>query len=317
MASFQLPVSHKTFQVFDGDRFVQICPSTIRFARPNAYATQGARETSHVPYHIEGLVELVLPDILHIGRNVEVGRTGIGARGHRLCLVGSGGNTLFLFDEVNKFVFEILKAIKQSGSAGLTNLALGAFPDHAPDGLHRIQVGPGSPATGDLLEKCQDYPGSHPAGNAFPAGLSLNGFHICSAHIHDINIGIPDCQAIPTHEGLDPILPVILEGNIQSWSLCEFLLRFSAIVNNLSLPAGKNNIGHDAPSMSFLGSFQIDFFRSRQRSISPRTISIDPMVATTSAIIWPSTILGSALRLAKLGVLTLKRYGLLPPLLMM
>ncbi len=259
MAPFQLPVSHKTFQVFDGDRFIQIGPSAVRFARPNAYTTQGPGKARHVPYHTEGFVELLFLDIFHIGRNVEVGRTGIGARGHGLCLVRSRGNFPFAPDDRKKFVFEVLEAMRKRHGTRLTNLAFGAVPDHAPDRFHRIQVGPGSAAICDPLENCQDHSGPNPAGNAFPARLLLNGFDVCSAHIHDIDINIPHGHPIPTHEGLDPPFPVIVEREIQSRNLFKFPLRLSAIVNNPSLPTGKNNIGHYVPSMPFSGSFQIDF----------------------------------------------------------
>ena len=46
---------------------------------------------------------------------------------------------------------------------------------------------------------------------------------------------------------------------------------------------------------------------THQRSISPKTISCEPMMATTSANIWPSTISLSAARCAKLGARHLSR----------
>ncbi len=51
----------------------------------------------------------------------------------------------------------------------------------------------------------------------------------------------------------------------------------------------------------------------RHRSTSPRTMSMDPMTATTSAISSPRTMCGSALRLLNDGARTLQRYGRLVP----
>src|SRR5271169_2728326 len=53
--------------------------------------------------------------------------------------------------------------------------------------------------------------------------------------------------------------------------------------------------------------------RGTHRSISPKTISIDPMIATTSASIWPRVMKSVACRKAKPGDLILQRYGRLVP----
>src|SRR5216683_4586732 len=49
------------------------------------------------------------------------------------------------------------------------------------------------------------------------------------------------------------------------------------------------------------------------RSISPNTMSIEPMIATTSASIWPRHMKSVACRKAKPGDLILQRYGRLVP----
>ena len=49
------------------------------------------------------------------------------------------------------------------------------------------------------------------------------------------------------------------------------------------------------------------------RSISPNTMSCVPMIATTSAIMWPRAISSSAARCAKPGARIFRRYGLLAP----
>src|SRR6516164_4702035 len=53
--------------------------------------------------------------------------------------------------------------------------------------------------------------------------------------------------------------------------------------------------------------------RRAHRSISPKTISIDPMIATTSASIWPRVMKSVACKKAKPGDLILQRYGRLVP----
>src|SRR5207247_873297 len=49
------------------------------------------------------------------------------------------------------------------------------------------------------------------------------------------------------------------------------------------------------------------------RSTSPNTMSIVPMIATASAIMWPRLISSSADRCAKPGARIFMRYGLLAP----
>ena len=49
------------------------------------------------------------------------------------------------------------------------------------------------------------------------------------------------------------------------------------------------------------------------RSISPNTISMVPMMATTSASMWPRAISSSVARCAKPGARIFSRYGLLAP----
>src|SRR6266436_5620564 len=53
--------------------------------------------------------------------------------------------------------------------------------------------------------------------------------------------------------------------------------------------------------------------RRAHRSISPNTMSIEPMIATTSASIWPRVMKSVAWRKAKPGDLILQRYGRLVP----
>src|SRR6185295_18086840 len=49
------------------------------------------------------------------------------------------------------------------------------------------------------------------------------------------------------------------------------------------------------------------------RSISPNTMSCVPMIATTSASMWPRAISSSEARCGKPGARSFKRYGLLAP----
>jgi hypothetical protein len=53
--------------------------------------------------------------------------------------------------------------------------------------------------------------------------------------------------------------------------------------------------------------------RRAHRSTSPKTMSIEPMIATTSASIWPRHMKSVACRKAKPGALILQRYGRLVP----
>src|SRR5207245_9277518 len=58
---------------------------------------------------------------------------------------------------------------------------------------------------------------------------------------------------------------------------------------------------------------RIRFDWGAHRSISPKTISIEPMIATTSASMWPRHMKSVACRKAKPGALILQRYGRLVP----
>ena len=161
------------------------------------------------------------------------------------------------------------------------------------------QVLPAPLARGDLREPVADDPRPHTAGETFPAGLLLHGLDVAGAHVDDVHVGIAQDDPVPAHEGLYP-LPGPNSGGSLTFPGC--FRRPRPLLLSISSPCQELKT--------------ISVHRFPYLSISPSTMSMLPTAATTSAIISPSIILGSAPRLTKEGVLTRIRKGLLDPSLM-
>ncbi len=243
-------VGTETFQLHDGDRFVEIGASALVFTRMRTDTPTGMGQWHRLSRCLQRIIITQVPHSLDIGGNVDMCRTGIhaGCRHFRnvvdLIEVIIFAR-LFVFDQIHKGIPIMLHHIEQGLWNCPPDFTFGCLHHRTRNLFEMLEIAHLPFATGNLVHQIVQNPSAPSSRRTSAARFRILLVSLCilGPKAYNIDTLVENRKAVPSDESFGISICLVLFGQFV-FRLDPLFFGLAAVVDKLTAPGRKNHSGH-------------------------------------------------------------------------